>query len=318
MPAKSAAPSLAPMPANGASSIIYLGTPEIAVAPLQALVAAGCNIQLVITRPDTRRGRGKLTSACPVKQAALELGLRVSDSLEELVVMSAQNPNLLGVVIAYGAIIPMDILSVVPMINVHFSLLPRWRGAAPVERAILAGDAKTGVSIMRIVEGLDQGEVYSRSEVSISATDTLESLRKRLVDASLPLLISAVKNGVGHGVDQTGEVSYAKKISADELRIDWSTSAVQIDRLIRVGGAYTNIAGKRIKIVSAKISPNISSNISANQTPGAVSVISKHECEVATSDGVISLTEVQPEGKSVMTVEVWLNGARIETGAVFG
>ena len=318
MPAKSAAPSLAPMPANGASSIIYLGTPEIAVAPLQALVAAGCNIQLVITRPDTRRGRGKLTSACPVKQAALELGLRVSDSLEELVVMSAQNPNLLGVVIAYGAIIPMDILSVVPMINVHFSLLPRWRGAAPVERAILAGDAKTGVSIMRIVEGLDQGEVYSRSEVSISATDTLESLRKRLVDASLPLLISAVKNGVGHGVDQTGEVSYAKKISADELRIDWSTSAVQIDRLIRVGGAYTNIAGKRIKIVSAKISSNISANISANQTPGAVSVISKHECEVATSDGVISLTEVQPEGKSVMTVEVWLNGARIETGAVFG
>lgn len=306
------------MPANGASSIIYLGTPEIAVAPLQALVAAGCNIQLVITRPDTRRGRGKLTSACPVKQAALELGLRVSDSLEELVVMSAQNPNLLGVVIAYGAIIPMDILSVVPMINVHFSLLPRWRGAAPVERAILAGDAKTGVCIMRIVEGLDQGEVYSRSEVSISATDTLESLRKKLVDASLPLLISGVKNGVGHGVDQTGEVSYAKKISADELRIDWSTSAVHIDRLIRVGGAYTNIAGKRIKIVSAKISSNISANISANQTPGAVSVISKHECEVATSDGVISLTEVQPEGKSVMTVEVWLNGARIETGAVFG
>lgn len=306
------------MPANGASSIIYLGTPEIAVAPLQALVAAGCNIQLVITRPDTRRGRGKLTSACPVKQAALELGLRVSDSLEELVVMSAQNPNLLGVVIAYGAIIPMDILSVVPMINVHFSLLPRWRGAAPVERAILAGDAKTGVCIMRIVEGLDQGEVYSRNEVSISATDTLESLRKKLVDSSLPLLISAVKDGVGHGVDQTGEVSYAKKIMGDELRIDWSTSAVQIDRLIRVGGAYTNIAGKRIKIVSAKISSNISSNISANQTPGAVSVISKHECEVATSDGVISLTEVQPEGKSVMTVEVWLNGARIETGAVFG
>jgi len=299
---------------NGASSIVYLGTPEIAVAPLQALVAAGCNIQLVVTRPDTRRGRGKLTSACPVKQAALELGLRVSDSLEDLMVMSAQNPNLLGVVIAYGAIIPMDILSVVPMINVHFSLLPRWRGAAPVERAILAGDAKTGVCIMRIVEGLDQGEVYSRSEVSISATDTLESLRKTLVDSSLPLLISAVKNGVGHGVDQTGEVSYAKKIMGDELRIDWNTSAVQIDRLIRVGGAYTNIAGKRIKIISAKISPTIS----ANQTPGAVSVISKHECEVATSDGVISLTEVQPEGKSVMTVEVWLNGARIETGAVFG
>jgi len=314
MPAKSAAPSLAPMPLNGVSHIVYLGTPEIAVVPLRALVAAGCNVELVITRPDTRRGRGKQTSACPVKQAALELGLRVSDSLDDLTPLAAQIPNLLGVVIAYGAIISVDILGVVPMINVHFSLLPRWRGAAPVERAILAGDTKTGVCIMRIVEGLDQGEVYSQSEVSISATETLESLRKKLVEASLPLLISAVKNGTGQGIDQSGEVSYAKKIVGDELRIDWGTSAVEIDRLIRVGGAYTHIGGKRLKIVKARIvSESMTSAVN-----GAIKVVSRHECEVATGDGVISLTEVQPEGKSVMTVEVWLNGARIETGAVLG
>ncbi len=314
MPAKSAASSLAPMPVNGVSHIVYLGTPEIAVAPLRALVAAGCNVELVITRPDTRRGRGKQTSASPVKQAALELGLRVSDSLDDLAPLAARIPNLLGVVIAYGAIISVDTLSVVPMFNVHFSLLPRWRGAAPVERAILAGDTKTGVCIMRIVEGLDQGEVYSQSEVSISATETLESLRKKLVEASLPLLISAVKNGTGQGIDQTGEVSYAKKIVGDELRIDWGTSAVEIDRLIRVGGAYTHIGGKRLKIVKARV---VSESMTS-AVHGAIKVVSRHECEVATRDGVISLTEVQPEGKSVMTVEVWLNGARIETGAVLG
>jgi len=314
MPAKSAALSLAPMPVNGVSHIVYLGTPEIAVAPLRALVAAGCNVELVITRPDTRRGRGKQTSACPVKQAALELGLRVSDSLDDLAPLAAQIPNLLGVVIAYGAIISVDILGVVPMINVHFSLLPRWRGAAPVERAILAGDTKTGVCIMRIVEGLDQGEVYSQSEVSISTTETLESLRKKLVDVSLPLLIRAVKNGTGQGIDQTGEVSYAKKILGDELRVDWSTSAVEIDRLIRVGGAYTHIGGKRLKIVKARI---VSESMTS-AVHGAIKVVSRHECEVATGSGSISLIEVQPEGKAIMKVDGWLNGARIETGTVLG
>ena len=306
--------SLADLPANGASRIIYFGTPEIAVAPLRALVDAGCNVELVVTRPDVRRGRGNQTSACPVKVAAQELGLKISQSASDAVALVGSSNDLLGVVVAYGELISMNILSVVPMINVHFSLLPRWRGAAPVERAILAGDKTTGVCIMRVVESLDQGEVFSRVEMPILSTDTLTSLRQKLLDASLPLLVNAVKNGLGDGVAQIGEALYAKKISNSELQIDWSNPAIQIDRLIRVGGAYTHFGGKRLKIVKARIVPESMTNA----LHGAIKVVSRHECEVATSEGAISLTEVQPEGKSVMTVEVWLNGARIEAGAVFG
>ena len=306
--------SLADLPANGASRIIYFGTPEIAVAPLRALVDAGCNVELVVTRPDVRRGRGNQTSACPVKVAAQELGLKISQSASDAVALVGSSNDLLGVVVAYGELISMNVLSVVPMINVHFSLLPRWRGAAPVERAILAGDKTTGVCIMRVVESLDQGEVFSRVEMPILSTDTLTSLRQKLLDASLPLLVNAVKNGLGDGVAQIGEALYAKKISNSELQIDWSNPAIQIDRLIRVGGAYTHFGGKRLKIVKARI---VSESMT-NAVHGAIKVVSRHECEVATSEGAISLTEVQPEGKSVMTVEVWLNGARIETGAVFG
>ena len=306
--------SLADLPANGASRIIYFGTPEIAVAPLRALVDAGCNVELVVTRPDVRRGRGNQTSACPVKVAAQELGLKISQSASDAVALVGSSNDLLGVVVAYGELISMNVLSVVPMINVHFSLLPRWRGAAPVERAILAGDKTTGVCIMRVVESLDQGEVFSRVEMPILSTDTLNSLRQKLLDASLPLLVNAVKNGLGDGVAQIGEALYAKKISNSELQIDWSNPATQIDRLIRVGGAYTHFGGKRLKIVKARI---VSESMT-NAVHGAIKVVSRHECEVATSEGAISLTEVQPEGKSVMTVEVWLNGARIETGAVLG
>ena len=306
--------SLADLPANGASRIIYFGTPEIAVAPLRALVDAGCNVELVVTRPDVRRGRGNQTSACPVKVAAQELGLKISQSASDAVALVGSSNDLLGVVVAYGELISMNVLSVVPMINVHFSLLPRWRGAAPVERAILAGDKTTGVCIMRVVESLDQGEVFSRVEMPILSTDTLNSLRQKLLDASLPLLVNAVKNGLGDGVAQIGEALYAKKISNSELQIDWSNPAIQIDRLIRVGGAYTHFGGKRLKIVKARI---VSESMT-NALHGAIKVVSRHECEVATSEGAISLTEVQPEGKSVMTVEVWLNGARIEAGAVFG
>jgi methionyl-tRNA formyltransferase len=131
---------------------------------------------------------------------------------------------------------------------------------------------------------------------------------------SLPLLVDAVKNGTGRGVAQTGEVSYAKKISAQEMQINWGLTALEIDRLIRVGGAYTNIGDKRLKIIAAKIS----SDTDTTHVVGAISLISRNQCEIRTGAGSISLVEVQPEGKSVMSVAGWLNGARIEPGAVFG
>lgn len=167
---------------------------------------------------------------------------------------------------------------------------------------------------MRVVEGLDQGEIYRQSEISISPTDTLVSLRHNLLEVSLPLLVDAVKNGTGRGVAQTGEVLYAKKISSQEMQIDWGRTALEIDRLIRVGGAYTNIGDKRLKIIAAKIS----SDTDTSRVVGAISLTSRNGCEITTGAGNISLVEVQPEGKSAMSVAGWLNGARIEPGAVFG
>ncbi len=310
--------TLAPLPVGGATRVVYLGTPEIAVPPLRALVKAGCNVQLVITRPDVRRARGPKTSPSPVKLAAQELGIRVSESLDDLVTFVGKQ-DLLGVVVAYGALIPINILRVVPMINVHFSLLPRWRGAAPVERALLAGDEKTGVCIMRVVEGLDQGEVYACSEVAIHESDTLDSLRSKLVVESMPLLVSAVVNGCGVGTAQTGEVSYAKKISPHELRIDWTRSAKDIHRLIRIGDAYTTLTGKRIKITRAELANGLSglNGLTGKQMPGSISTVSASQCLVATGSGLISLIEVQPEGKSPMRIDNWLNGARINSGTLF-
>lgn len=306
--------SLADLPVNGVSRIVYFGTPEIAVAPLRALVDAGCKIELVVTRPDVRRGRGSQTSACPVKVAAQELGLKVSQSPADAVALANSSNDLLGVVVAYGELISVDVLSVVPMINVHFSLLPRWRGAAPVERAILAGDKTTGVCIMRVVEGLDQGEVYGRIETPISPTDTLFSLRQKLLDISLPLLVETIKNLPENGVPQSGVAVYAKKISNSELQINWGEPAIQIDRLIRVGGAFTQISGKRLKIVKAQIVEESTTN----SVHGEIKIISSHDCAVTTGLGSISLIQVQPEGKSVMAIDVWLNGARLKSGAVFG
>ena len=164
---------LAALPTGAARRVVYLGTPEVAVPPLQALVAAGVEVALVITRPDKRRGSGSGVSPSPVKVAAGELGLSVSHDVNDALAVGAD----LGVVVAYGRIIPISVLSQVAMINVHFSLLPRWRGAAPVERAILAGDSETGVCIMRVEEGLDTGVVYYRSVLAIRSDHSLTSLR---------------------------------------------------------------------------------------------------------------------------------------------
>ncbi|MEK0414820.1 MAG: methionyl-tRNA formyltransferase, partial [Actinomycetota bacterium] len=177
--------TLAPLPTGAARRIVYFGTPEVAVPPLRALVAAGVEVALVVTRVDKRRGRGSNLSPSPVKAAALELGLRVSHTMTDALTVGAD----LGVVVAYGRIIPVDVLTKLPMINVHFSLLPRWRGAAPVERALMAGDTETGICIMRVEEGLDTGVVYDRVTLPICDDHTLTTLRAELVDAALVPLV---------------------------------------------------------------------------------------------------------------------------------
>ncbi|HEY7939271.1 MAG TPA: methionyl-tRNA formyltransferase, partial [Acidimicrobiales bacterium] len=197
-------------PARVPERLVFLGTPEASVPPLRALVAAGFDVALVVTRPDKRRGRRGDLSPSPVKAAAVELGLPVSHDVDDVLGTGAD----LGVVVAFGRIIKPHVLAALSMVNLHFSLLPRWRGAAPVERAILAGDATTGVCVMALEEGLDTGPVYARAELDIGPDEHLSSLRDRLVTRGSELLVAVLAGGVEglpEPVAQEGEPIYAHK-----------------------------------------------------------------------------------------------------------
>ncbi len=281
------------------SRIAYLGTPDIAVPPLQALHAAGFEIALVVSAPDRRRGRGSGLSPSPVKACALELGIPVCDSIEDLLDLDLD----LAVVVAFGQIIRPNVLAKIPMINLHFSLLPRWRGAAPVERALLEGDPTTGVCVMAVEEGLDTGGIYRVTEVPIGAKATLESLRTELVEVGSQLLVQSLQEGLGKPQAQTGEAVYAKKIQNDEYRIDWNQSAVQVDRQVRLGRAWTMLREKRLRIWAADLDER------TDLAPGQI-----HGSAIGAADGAISLDVVQPEGKPRMAAGDWLNGAQISPG----
>jgi methionyl-tRNA formyltransferase len=268
--------------------LAYLGTPEMAVPPLEALVAAGHDVVLVVTRPDAKRGRGGALSPSPVKAAALALGLPVTEVVDDVLTLSP--PAELGVVVAFGRIIKPHVLAGLPMINLHFSLLPRWRGAAPVERAILAGDDVTGVCVMDVEEGLDTGGVHRRVELVIGRDETADELRTRLVEAGTRLLVEVLDAGLGSAEPQAGETTYAEKIDPSEMEIDWSRPAVEIHRLVRVGGAWTTHHGKRLKVWRTALG----------------------------RDGQLDLVEVQPEGKGRMPFRAWANGAHWSPGDPLG
>lgn len=273
--------------------LVYLGTPEMAVPPLRALVEAGHEIVLVVTRVDKRRGRGGGLAPSPVKAAAQELGIAVSHDPDDVLDAVHGGGAELGVVVAYGRLIKPHLLDELPMINAHFSLLPRWRGAAPVERALLEGDDETGVCIMRLDEGLDTGGVYRRRSLPIGPTTTADELRRDLVDLASSMLVDQLERPVGQWLDdiepQTGDPTYAAKLAKSEFEIDWSAPLEHIDRLIRVGGAWTTFRGKRLKIVSAQL-----------------------------VDERIVPTEVQPEGKGPMPFDAWRNGAQPSADELFG
>ena len=287
-------PVLARPPARP-KRLAFLGTPDVAVEPLRALVGAGFDVVLVISGPDKRRGRGGALSPSPVKAAALELGLTVSDSLDDVLEADVD----LAVVVAYGRIIPAAILARIPMINIHFSLLPRWRGAAPVERALLAGDTETGVCVMDVGVELDTGGIHARSTTAISPDDSLESLRARLVDLGSRLLVDTLGKGLGEAEPQSGEVSYAAKIRPEEREIEWSASASDLDRLVRLGGAWTRFRGARLKIHEATV-------VAGAGEPGAIDGL-----VVACGDGALELGVVQPEGRGRIDAASWRNGVHL-------
>ena len=272
--------------------LVYLGTPEIAVAPLRALADAGFEIALVVTRVDKRRGRGSQLMPSPVKAAAIEMGLAVSHSVDDVLGVDAE----LGVVVAFGQLIKRHVLAAVPMVNLHFSLLPRWRGAAPVERALLAGDDETGVCLMQLEEGLDTGPVYRCEVVPIGEMTTAAELRADLVDTGTRMLVTELRAGLDVPQPQSGDPTYAAKIQPDELRIDWTRSPIELDRLVRLGGAWTTLHGKRLRIVAAELAD--AAGPSSNALRGD-------------RIGGLRLLTVQPEGKAAMPFEAFARGARL-------
>lgn len=276
------------------SRLLYLGTPAMAVPVLEALVAAGHQVVGVVTRVDKRRGRGSEVQPSPVKAAALRLGVPVVHTVDEGAAMGAD----LGVVVAFGQLIRPHVLAELPMVNLHFSLLPRWRGAAPVERALLAGDDVTGVCLMQLEEGLDTGAVYSRVEVPIGPDDTGEALRARLVSAGTTVLLDALADGLGAPVPQEGEPTYAAKIQPDDLRLDHSAPAEVRHRVVRLGGAWTTFRDKRFKVITADL----------------VDPVATGDEVVGDIVGGLRLTVVQPEGKAPMPWRDFANGARPRPG----
>jgi methionyl-tRNA formyltransferase len=293
--------------------LVFLGTPEAAVPPLRSLVDAGHDVSLVVTRADKRRGRGAGLVPSPVKAVALELGLPVTSSLDDIADSGAE----LGVVVAFGRIIPVSILDRVPMVNLHFSLLPRWRGAAPVERAILEGDAETGVCLMAVEAGLDTGAIYAEDSTVIDDDETAEELRSRLVVMGCRLLDEHLSGGLAtlpRPRDQVGTPSYAEKILPGELELRFDQPAGQVNRVVRLGRAWTTYRGRRLGVVRASPVPE-----HELPTGDAADLGTLDGTVVVAGDGTrLRLVTVQPEGKRPMDAADWVRGFRPEPGERLG
>jgi methionyl-tRNA formyltransferase len=291
--------------------IVYLGTPVDAVTPLRALVDDGHDVALVVTQPDRRRSRGGGTDPSPVKRAALDLGLpvRTPEKAREVVDDVRASGAELGVVVAFGQLLPVSLLEALPhgFVNVHFSLLPRWRGAAPVERAILAGDLETGVDLMRIEAGLDTGPVFARARVPIDPNESAGELHARLVDVGTQLLrthLPTIPDTVPE--PQVGEPTYAEKLGVDEFRLDPGRSAAELARVVRAGnprpGAWIRVGDRRVKVWRAhELAPPPPPLERGRIGAGGA---------LGTARGVLAFDEVQPEGKRVMDAHAWLAGVR--------
>ena len=281
---------------------VYLGTSGFAAQILEALADSPHRPALVVTRPDRPAGRGRKLTSPPVAQAARELGLDLDQPAnvndEDARARIALAAPEAVCVCAFGALIKEPLLSEYPMLNVHPSLLPRWRGAAPIERAIIAGDERTGVSIMHLTEGLDSGPVCAQVAEPISAADTFGSLAPRLAEAGAALLIDALDRAPDcYEQDESG-ATYADKITAADRLLDPGRPAAELERLVRALsphiGAYVELAGVRLVVLAARAS--------ADEGGGELPAL-------ATSDGYLLLELVKPAGRREMTGAEWLRGA---------
>jgi methionyl-tRNA formyltransferase len=299
--------------------LVFAGTPEVAVPSLEALLASRHEVVAVLTRPDAPAGRGRTLRPSPVRAVAQERGLEVltpvhprdeafRERLRELA------PDCVPVV-AYGALVPRSALDIPRLgwVNLHFSLLPAWRGAAPVQHAVLAGDEVTGATTFLIEESLDAGPVFGMLTEQVRPTDTSGDLLERLATAGAGLLVATVdgiEDGALHAVPQSQDgVSLAPKISVADARVDWTAPALRVDRLVRActpaPGAWTTFRDKRVKLGPV-------TRVEEVLPPGVL-----QGDLVGTATGAVRLGTVRPEGKGEMFANDWLRGLRPEPGETF-
>lgn len=307
--------------------IVFAGTPDFAVPPLKALLAAGHRVVGVYTQPDRPAGRGRKLVASPVKQAAEAAGIPVFQPVTlkddaALAALAALRSDLM-VVVAYGLLLPQRVLDVPRLgcINIHASLLPRWRGAAPIQRAVLAGDSMTGVAIMRMEAGLDTGPVFLVRETEIGPRQTAGELHDRLSKLGAEALIDALP-GIADGSlrpqpQGPGAATYAHKIDKAEGRIDWQRGAAEIGRRVRAFNpwpvAFTMVGGDTVRIWEAE---PLAAQSGDAARPGTVLAAGKTGIDVATGDGVLRITRLQLAGKRAMSAAEFLN-ARTLSGVTF-
>ncbi|WP_327313789.1 methionyl-tRNA formyltransferase [Streptomyces sp. NBC_01235] len=300
--------------------LVFAGTPEVAVPALDALIASGRHeVAAVVTRPDAPAGRGRRLVASPVAQRAEEAGIEVLKPVkprdpEFLARLKEIAPDCCPVV-AYGALLPRVALDIPAQgwVNLHFSLLPAWRGAAPVQHAVMAGDEITGASTFLIEEGLDSGPVYGTVTEEIRSTDTSGDLLTRLAFAGAGLLaatMDGIEDGSLKAVPQPAEgITLAPKITVEDAQVDWATPALRVDRVVRgctpAPGAWTTFRGERLKLIQVQPVPE-----RTDLAPGALSV-GKNSVHVGTGSYAVELVWVQAQGKKPMRAADWARGVRI-------
>ncbi len=306
--------------------LIFAGTPEFAVAALAALIDAKHNIAMVLTQPDRPAGRGLRETPSPVKRLAQQYGidvfqpitLKTPDNQAKIAAVKAD----VMVVAAYGLILPQAVLDIPRLgcINIHGSLLPRWRGAAPIHRAILVGDRETGITIMQMAAGLDTGPTLLRESIPIDAKDTTATLHDQLATLGGKLIVRALQqlqNGALPATPQPDEgVTYAAKISKSEARINWNLSAAEIERQVRAFNpfpiAQTRWRGETLRIWKAELAGE------ENRCPGSIVAVEKDRIVVACGAGTLALTELQRAGGKRLAARAFLQGISIQVGERFG
>ena len=303
--------------------IVFAGTPKFAVKSLSVLNQSEHEVVAVYCQPDRPKGRGKVLTACPVKIFAEENNLLVIQpedfkDKQSQTQLALLNPDVM-VVAAYGQILPKAVLEIPKLgcLNIHASLLPRWRGAAPIERAILEGDRETGISIMKMNEGLDTGDILLDKKCMISNHETAQTLHDTLSNIGANAILETLNMlpTLKARPQQNNEATYAEKVTKDEAQIDWHQSAEQISRVIRAFNprpiAYTNAMAKQFKNRVLRIIEAEIVNRQTTNSPGEVIKYDKDVCYIATSNGVINLKKVQLSGKNKVSIKDFNNAYQL-------